>query len=401
MTRLLLPAAVALAIVALTVPPRQSDMVVVFTGDIRGYLSPCGCTKPQIGGVKRMASVIRSLRDDPKVLYVDLGNWTEAKGRQDQLKADALAELFARLKPSYLNVGAVEAQFDLATLASLDQMAGGFLMSDSLHADFLRATPAFPVLGLVPAAQGALLPIRKPQDVLYERPAAPVVLYSGDRTAATALAESTPGDGRLLIYSHRGDPPKEPLRVNGWTLVTPGDKCRYVGRIERVGGNWRNLRLIELGPEHRDDSEAHAIYESYLMRVGDEDLLSEVPRLPSDAKYVGSDACKACHLGAWDVWAHSAHSNAYATLEKTMNHRDPECVGCHVVGLTTVSGFVSKEKTPNLMDVGCESCHGPGSKHVVKPTVTMRAGPESCMNCHVPDHSPGFNFAEYWEKIRH
>jgi len=401
MIRLFVASAVAAGLVALATPPRPAETVVVFTGDIRGYLSPCGCTKPQIGGVKRMASVVRTLREDSEALYVDLGNWTEAKGRQDQLKADALAELFARLKPNYLNVGAVEARFDPATLAALDQMAGGLLKSDALQAEFLQPTQHAPVLGLAPSPEAAILPMRKPEEVLAGRPDAIIVLFAGDRASAVRLAESAPGEGRVLIYSHRGDPPKEPMRVNGWTLVTPGDKCRFVGRIERVGGEWKNLRLIELGPEHRDDSQAHAIYESYLMRVGDENLLDQVPRLPSDVKYVGSEACRSCHMDAWDVWTHSAHAEAYATLESTMNHRDPECVGCHVVGLTTVSGFISKEKTPSLKDVGCESCHGPGSDHIIKPTVSMKAGPESCLTCHVPDHSPGFTFAEYWEKIRH
>ncbi|MER3465901.1 MAG: hypothetical protein C4340_01485, partial [Armatimonadota bacterium] len=317
MTRVLLASAAAAGLAALIAPPRQPDMVVLFTGDIRGYLSPCGCTKPQIGGVKRMASVVRTLRNDSKVLYVDLGNWTEAKGRQDQLKADALAELFARLKPNYLNVGAVEAHFDAATLAALDQMAGGLLASDVLQAKCLQPTPNTIVLGLAPTTPGASLPARKPEEVLTERPDAIVVLYAGDRASAARLAESAPGEGRLLIYSHRGDPPKEPLRVNGWTLVTPGDKCRFVGRIERIGTEWRNLRLVELGPEHRDDSEAHTIYESYLMRVGDENLLAQVPRLPAHAKYVGSRACKTCHVDAWDIWTDSAHAEAYATLEKT------------------------------------------------------------------------------------
>jgi hypothetical protein len=401
MTRVILASAVAVALAALAASPRQPDLVVVFSGDIRGYLSPCGCTKPQIGGVKRLASVVRTLREGTNVLYVDLGNWTEAKGRQDQLKADALAELFSKLKPDYLNVGAVEARLDPATLAALDQMSGGHLASDVLTADFLQPMIHAPILGLAPPPIGGTLPARKPEEALSARTDALIVLYAGDRASAVRLAESTPGDGRLLIYSHRGDPPREPMFVNGWALVTPGDKCRFVGRIERVGGEWKNLRLFELGPEHRDDSEAHAIYQSYLMRVGEENLLDQVPRLPSKAKYVGSEACKACHVNAWEVWAHSAHANAYATLEETMNHRDPECVGCHVVGLTTVSGFISKEKTPDLKDVGCESCHGPGSEHIIEPTVSMKAGEASCMSCHVPDHSPGFDFAKYWEKIRH
>jgi hypothetical protein len=389
-----------LAATVLSPGKQQPDRVLVITGDIRGYLSPCGCTKPMMGGVKRMATVVRSLTSQPNTWYVDLGNWTEGRGRQDQLKADALAELFAALKPDYLNVGPIEAQADPQTLLSLDQIADGRVASDSLQADFLQPKP-IPILGLLSDDAPATLAKRPNRQTLESRPDAQVVLFAGSRERARDLAQSVYGNGRLLIYSHRGDPPREPESINGWTLVSVGDKCRYVGRIERINGKWTNFRLIELGPEHDDDSYAHRLYESYLTRVDEEGLLDQVPRTPSANQYVGSNACASCHPGAFEIWKDSRHAHAYATLVATKNHRDPECVGCHVVGLDKVSGFLSLEKTPDLKDVGCESCHGPGSAHIAKPTVSMRAGPESCQSCHVPDHSPGFRFDLYWEKIRH
>jgi hypothetical protein len=30
-----------------------------------------------------------------------------------------------------------------------------------------------------------------------------------------------------------------------------------------------------------------------------------------------------------------------------------------------------------------------------------KAGEQSCMTCHVPAHSPGFDFPTYWKKIEH
>ena len=30
-----------------------------------------------------------------------------------------------------------------------------------------------------------------------------------------------------------------------------------------------------------------------------------------------------------------------------------------------------------------------------------KVGKESCMTCHVPDHSPTFDYESYWEKIKH
>jgi hypothetical protein len=67
-------------------PPKAPEAVVIFTGDIRGYLSPCGCSDPMIGGIERMAGVVRQLKRQPNSLYVDLGNWLEGFDRQEHGK---------------------------------------------------------------------------------------------------------------------------------------------------------------------------------------------------------------------------------------------------------------------------------------------------------------------------
>ena len=78
------------AALGLSTPPQDApEAVVIFTGDIRGYLSPCGCSDPMIGGVERMAGVVRQLKKEPNSLYVDLGNWLDGFDRQEQLKAEA------------------------------------------------------------------------------------------------------------------------------------------------------------------------------------------------------------------------------------------------------------------------------------------------------------------------
>jgi len=180
------------------------------------------------------------------------------------------------------------------------------------------------------------------------------------------------------------------------------DRMRYLGRIELVNGEWTNLKFIELGADVHDDKIASRIYDSYLQRVSDEKLLEQLPRKSGTARYVGSNKCATCHVSAYREWKKSEHANALPTLEKTKNDRDPECVGCHVVGLEDISGFRSKKETPHLAGVGCENCHGPASEHMAHPNLPYgKAGEQSCLACHVPEHSPGFDFRTYWEKIKH
>jgi hypothetical protein len=153
----------------------------------------------------------------------------------------------------------------------------------------------------------------------------------------------------------------------------------------------------------------------------------------SKFKYVGANACKACHLlpktgAAFKIWQGSAHAKAFATLAtpaaleiaKKKGIADPQkdqaCLKCH----NTAAGVAAAQLAPTFKageGVGCEACHGPGSDYkamsVMKDinagkikgeTVGLIKGDEKlCKTCH-NEQSPtykGFNFAEYSKKIAH
>src|SRR5437868_6306161 len=41
----------------------KPDAVVMLTGQTFGYVQPCGCTRPQKGGIERRANFVKSLKD--------------------------------------------------------------------------------------------------------------------------------------------------------------------------------------------------------------------------------------------------------------------------------------------------------------------------------------------------
>lgn len=328
-----------------------------------------------------MAGVVRALLKQPNTYYVDIGNWTESEDRQDELKADALATLFADLKPAYLNVGPLDARMSEAKLDSLAEMTGGLLNRSGDPRDV------------------GPLQIRANTSLPYEGGKKEVLLLAAGKAEAERAATGGPG---LIVYSVSGDPAKDPTTVGTAVLVSSGDRCRNVGRIELIAGKWTNFTLIELGPEKADDPHATAVYKSYLQRVADENLLDVLPRTQGPVKYAGSKSCASCHAQIYEDWKGTSHAHAYATLQSTGNDRDPECVGCHVVGLGDTSGFKSLKMTPKVANVGCESCHGPGSKHNRGPYAPYGgAGEQACLPCHTLENSPGFSFKEYWPKIKH
>jgi hypothetical protein len=61
--RLWLLGALALGTVGLMWMPqdRSKEWTILVAGDFDGYLSPCGCTKPMSGGIKRMSTVVKQV----------------------------------------------------------------------------------------------------------------------------------------------------------------------------------------------------------------------------------------------------------------------------------------------------------------------------------------------------
>jgi hypothetical protein len=233
-----------------------------------------------------------------------------------------------------------------------------------------------------------------------------VLLFHGQKADAEALARRYP-DFRLVVYAHELDHPHEEVAVGEAQLGFNGPDGKHLGVATLSGSaGWKaqSVRYVDLEPELGEDRKALDIKAVYLDRVSSEDLLFKFPRaaLASGDGFVGSEACFPCHEQAAKVWKGSAHAKAFATLEKERHEKDPECVICHVVGMDKIGGYDGRPGTKRLVDVGCESCHGPGKRHTADPSIKMGpAGEASCLTCHVPEHSPTFDFRTYWERIRH
>jgi hypothetical protein len=118
--------------------------------------------------------------------------------------------------------------------------------------------------------------------------------------------------------------------------------------------------------------------------------------------FVGTAVCVQCHVQSGKVWEGSAHSHAYATLEKVSKQFSTACVGCHVTGYGQPGGVCRIDHVAQRQNVGCEACHGPGSAHVEKPSpqnVIAQPTQERCVRCHTTENSPHFDFSLYLPRI--
>jgi ankyrin repeat protein len=146
-------------------------------------------------------------------------------------------------------------------------------------------------------------------------------------------------------------------------------------------------------------------------------------------QYVGSDACKQCHLSQasgnqFVVWLSSRHAGAYWRLATEWAQflalqqphyqdvsdplMDDRCLMCHTTGAQDPDALFAS--TFDIQQgVGCEACHGPGSAYIDPQIMAdraafLRAGgrvpdENTCRRCHRnPDR---FSFAQWWPRIAH
>ncbi|MBS1715679.1 MAG: cytochrome c family protein [Armatimonadetes bacterium] len=398
--------------------PESQGTTLVVAGDLFGYLAPCGCTKPMAGGVARWASAVKALREQGETVVVVNGGLVDAVERQDELKAETLAETFKLAGADAVHLTGREARLGLGQLGSIDRLSGNALVTSSIaesptfeYRRFIESGPF--LIGAVetnPDALAAKLgeskvdPDKAVSELLSEAQAkglAPVLLFAGDEDMARAVAKSRPGLAAIVYQG--SSPPSAKAETEGSTvLLTPGEKGRVLVSVSWDGRSFRDYRVLLLGPEFKDDDDAARANLRYLDRVTEEKLLERIPRADGP-DFAGSEACGDCHSDAMKVWKASGHAKALKTLEDVHHDRDPDCVHCHVVGLGSTKGFMDRATTPRLADVGCESCHGPGAAHAKDPGGAKMGtvGPKSCQGCHVGDHSPKFEFDTYWPQIRH
>jgi hypothetical protein len=411
----LVPAALSILAAALWLPKQDSEWTLLVGGSMTGYLSPCGCTKPMQGGLRRKAQAFSELAVKDRTTRIELGPLGGGITRQEELKVEAAAEALGRAQVHVVSLSYEDVRFGSAMVASLGSLSrsalvsGGIITEGALpekqHGPFL-ITSWDPKTAV--AADSLGIPGRSESEVLTEFTAQaqllgkmPLLMFEGTKAQAAVVAESNP-DLAVIVYRSASNPPLEPERVGRTLLVTPGGQGKNLVKLVFKGASLHELTVHSLGPNFEDDRSAEEIYRQYQKRVRTEKLIDAMPRIESKG-FAGSKACMTCHADAGEVWKNSAHAGALKTLEDDYADRDPECISCHVVGQDKTKGFKSRDLTAHLADVGCESCHGPGADHAAAPMKKKmpQAGEKSCMTCHTPEHSPNFSFEEYWPRIAH
>ena len=388
----------------------QPQATILFSGELNGYLEPCGCAglENQLGGLKRRHTLIKNLRQQGwPLVALDLGGQVRRFGPQANIKFRFAMESLLQIGYSGVGLGVHDLQLGidpvLFVLANLDPENNplvsanvalfGFESGFSSRYRVLEAggqhIAVTSILGTkfqAGMANNSEVTWIDPVAALDE--VAPnmaskgcdwqVLMVHGDLEEAANLALLYP-QFELVASTGGAEVPPDRIQVIEGTntrLIEVGHKGMYVIAVGLYGDPENSIRYQRVPLDHRftDSPEMQTAlvkYQNELETLGLEGLELAGVGHPRD-QFVGSAVCADCHTEATEVFEETPHAHATQTLVdmKPPRHYDPECLSCHVVGWDPQrffpyrSGYFGLQATPHLQGNGCENCHGPGAAHV-------------------------------------
>ncbi|MDO4558551.1 MAG: multiheme c-type cytochrome [Planctomycetia bacterium] len=394
----------------------KPDLTLVFTGQMNGYLEPCGCAGlvRMNGGLSRRFSFFGTLRERGwNPVGFDVGGQIRRFGRQEELKFQLATEALRRMGYGAITLGAgdlkLPSQELVSYVAPTEAKVPSLFVSANVapfgfDAAFTALYRKLRINGITVGVTGVLGDsfLRElSDDNLVTRSAAEglaevlpglakcdpvIVLCHGTPEESVALAKQFPMIDVIVTAGGPAEPPAEaPERIvrddgSVATLIEVGERgnAAVVLGFSATDLSHPAYQRILLDSRYEASSEIAALmrdYQATLKAMGFGKLERRpIPHPNSETmgRFAGSQSCQSCHPEVYEHWLTTKHATAMKTLTEVSvppRDYDPECVCCHVVGwdpqksFPWISGYESVEKTPEMAGVGCESCHGPGAAH--------------------------------------
>jgi hypothetical protein len=266
----------------------KPDLVLLLSGQQHGYLLPCGCSRPQVGGLERRYNFVQWLRDKGwPVLGVDVGDVPQRKAPRDLPNIQGLLKynysMRALKEIGYKAVGVGEYEGAMPLYVPFGEWGLNNKVPALLAANLQDRHDLYPeqqtdcivepvkdaklnvgIIGVVgPTVAGkikdpkAVFPDGSVAKVLPEilkkmdagqvktadgkpagKPDLRVLLYQGTPKEAAACAKAFPGQFQVILCLCEADePPSKPDKEKDTLIISVGHKGKYVGAvgIKRTG----------------------------------------------------------------------------------------------------------------------------------------------------------------------
>jgi hypothetical protein len=314
--------------------PAKPDLVLLLSAQQYGYMLPCGCSHPQVGGLERRYNFLQLLRAQGwPVLSVDLGDVAQVRAPPGPVRLTNLQALikyrysmFALKAMDYtaVSIGKNEAALPLfnalgefalnepkprVVVANLQGAAEKFpgqtaewqpatvpgsalrvgvtgLVSPKVATDIRATDPGVDFTASAPALQAVL---KKMADAGIDLR---VLLYQGPVDMATACAEHFRHFQVVLSLCHEDEPPLNPqiAEKSKSLIVRLGHKGKYVGvlGVYRTGNPSQPLQfryeLVEMSEDYLTPKERRADHPiTRLMEDCTHELRGDLNKFPGGA----------------------------------------------------------------------------------------------------------------------
>ena len=401
--------------------------VLVFTGELDGYIEPCGCTgkENQKGGLSRRRNFLGALAAaEWPVVALDLGDQVNRFGRQTEIKFGSIVDGLKAMQYAAVGFGPKDLRLPAEEVVAAVSAVGdkptpfvcanvGLIGFDSGITPLHRVVEAGGLKIGITAVLGdaELAEIRN--DLIATKPAAEALVEPAAALARAGcdhqvlLAFATPEETKKLAARYpqfdfvvtaggAEEPPAQPEKLPSHRaagkppvdrhLLELGHKGMFavvIGLFDDAAQPIRSQRvpLDARWGEAEEMIRLLAGYQAQLETLGLTGLGLTPGRHPTGRRFAGSASCAECHTSSFEVWTNSGHAEALTTLETQTPRRDgdPECLSCHVVGWAPQKfqpyegGFMGVKATPQLAHQGCENCHGPAAAHAAVERGDVRA----------------------------
>jgi 2',3'-cyclic-nucleotide 2'-phosphodiesterase (5'-nucleotidase family) len=372
----------------------------------------------------------------PNNFTVDCGDFFGLGGEQDSLKSTFMVHAMDELGYDVVTLGEREfnfgQQFLLAQFktSKMDVVCANLVYTDSkkpfvkpyvirkvgtLKVAFFglmgkdmkirpfKGDPGLTILDPTETAKALLPELRKKADVV-------VLLSHLGMSESQKLTVDAPVD--VMVFGHQPGLFRTLAKTQDVITVRGGERGQYIPEVHLVVEDKKITSfdgdVVQLDDKVPADEAMNTEVDKYQDALNQrfakaneataQTATARTAQQIAGEKYLGENNCRRCHEAEYQKWSTQAHAHAFQTLVTNQRDSTPECLPCHVVGMGSSGGFISKQSTPDLVNVQCESCHGMGTRHGMTDNTV---GPEVCQTCHTQQQSPNFQYDEMVQKIVH
>lgn len=435
---------------------QKPDFVIVLSGQTHGYLQPCGCSYPQLGGLVRRYNFLEWLKTNKgwTVIPLEMGDIMAPKSQQPQqteIKFEVNMKALETMGYVAYGLGETEIKADLTnTLAvftaqqknarpvpvtlNLQNAAGPgqpffnlgvrqYIVVNAPKANVGVTSLVGPTFQKFAAGQGGVQFFQNGQIVppglvslKADKAEFVVLLYQGTRKEAKAAAQfcndeakKNPKAAQVYIVVHPDEeeaPPGTMEPVLPANLVTTGHKGRYVGVVgvwkQPNGGFETKYELVAMGPEWttpKAKEPGHPI-----MQLMEKEYAARVAKMNLAERYPRFD-----HITQLELKAKGGDAKFVGS---------DRCIDCHEsagqvwanTGHSHAFDTLVKDVNPGLRDKDgeCIVCHSVGFMNTTgyldrnnKGKTNDRLKHVGCEACHGPGsmHADNPNNKEFYKLI--